>query len=48
MKNPALAFLLSPLLTAPAFPAFAQDVGRVSPASLPLPLSADDKQEVFL
>ena len=32
-----LAFFLMPILAA-ALPAFAQDVGRVSPASLPLPL----------
>ena len=36
MKIQPLAFLLAAL----AFPAFAQDVGRVSPASLPLPLPA--------
>ncbi|MBV9851355.1 MAG: discoidin domain-containing protein [Armatimonadetes bacterium] len=40
MKTRSLAFLLSPLLVALAFPASAQDVGRVSPASLPLPLPA--------
>ena len=33
-----LVFPLLPLLAALAFPAFGQDVGRVSPASLPLPL----------
>ena len=33
-----LAFPLLPLLAALAFPAFGQDVERVSPASLPLPL----------
>ncbi len=40
MKIRPLASLLSPLLAALAFPAAAQDVGRVSPASLPLPLPA--------
>jgi beta-galactosidase len=34
----SLAVLLPPLLAALAAPAIAQDVGRVSPASLPLPL----------
>lgn len=38
MKIQIFAPLLSLLLAAPAFPAFAQDVGRVSPATLPLPL----------
>ena len=38
MKSKFLAALLSPLLAALTLPAFAQDVGRVSPASLPLPL----------
>lgn len=41
MKIQPFSFLLSPLLAALAFPAFAQDVGRVSPASLPLPLPAE-------
>ena len=35
-----LAFLLPPLLAALAVPVLAQDIGRVSPASLPLPLPA--------
>ena len=37
-RHPAL--LLPPLLAALAAPALAQDIGRVSPASLPLPLPA--------
>ena len=41
MKIRPHALLLPPLLAALAFPAVAQDVGRVSPASLPLPLPAD-------
>ena len=40
MKARSFPILLPTLLTALAFPAFAQDVGRVSPASLPLPLPA--------
>ena len=40
MKIQSLAFLLWPLVAALALPAYAQDVGRVSPASLPLPLPA--------
>ena len=35
-----LTLLSLPLLTFLACPAIAQDVGRVSPASLPLPLPA--------
>ena len=38
MRIRSLPVLLPPLLAALAFPASAQDVGRVSPASLPLPL----------
>jgi len=40
MKLRDFSFLLPTLLTALAFPALGQDVGRVSPASLPLPLPA--------
>ena len=40
MKKPSLAFLVPALLAALTSAAFAQDVGRVSPASLPLPLPA--------
>ncbi|MDQ2732796.1 MAG: discoidin domain-containing protein, partial [Armatimonadota bacterium] len=40
MKTPPVALFLSPLLAAITVPALAQDVGRVSPASLPLPLPA--------
>ena len=35
-----LSFLLPPLLAMAAFPASAQDIGRVSPANLPIPLPA--------
>jgi beta-galactosidase len=38
LKLRHFSFLLPPLLAASAFPACAQDAGRVSPASLPLPL----------
>src|SRR5665213_1702812 len=38
MKISRLPFLLMPLLPALASPTFAQDLGRVSPASIPLPL----------
>ena len=38
MKISTTTFLLPPLLAALALPAFAQDTGRVSPASLPMPL----------
>lgn len=37
-----LPFLLLPLFAVTAFPAVAQDVGRVSPASLPLPLPGNN------
>ena len=40
MKSRRFPLLLLPLLAAAAVPASAQDVGRVSPASLPLPLPA--------
>ncbi len=40
MKSRRFSFFLLPLLAATAVPASAQDVGRVSPASLPLPLPA--------
>ncbi len=38
MKTSSFAFLLLPLLSMLTCPAFAQDIGRVSPATLPLPL----------
>ena len=38
MKTQRLALVLSSLFAVLASPAFAQDVGRVSPASLPMPL----------
>jgi len=40
MKSRYFLFSLLPLLAAAAVPSAAQDVGRVSPASLPLPLPA--------
>ncbi len=40
MKIQPLLLLLPPVFAALAAPSFAQDIGRVSPASLPLPLPA--------